>query len=203
MPSCSPPTGGGCAPRAAVGCWARSVRACWLRWFRQRGCVQCLANNADVSQATGHRYLHEGVDVLAEQAPDLHIVLDRCWQEGMTHVVLDGTLIQSDHLACVRENGNGLWFSQKHKAFGSNVQFLSTPDGTPLWVSDGEPGSVPDITAARIHALTACTRPPQTVCPPWATRPTPAPESASTYPSADRKASPNRPSTPTPEPRTP
>lgn len=32
---------------------------------------------------------------------------------------------------------------------------LSAPDGTPLWVSDVEPGSVPDITAARIHALPA------------------------------------------------
>lgn len=26
-------------------------------------------------------------------------------------------------------------------------------DGTPLWVSDVEPGSTPDITAARIHGL--------------------------------------------------
>ncbi|WP_443065055.1 hypothetical protein [Streptomyces sp. NBC_00576] len=35
------------------------------------------------------------------------------------------------------------------------MQFLSAPDGTPLWVSDVEPGSTPDITAARIHALPA------------------------------------------------
>uniref|UniRef100_UPI0021CCC862 transposase family protein n=1 Tax=Streptomyces sp. TRM49041 TaxID=2603216 RepID=UPI0021CCC862 len=51
--------------------------------------------------------------------------------------------------------GNDLWFSQKHKAFGGSIQFLSAPDGTPLWVSDVEPGSTPDITAARIHALPA------------------------------------------------
>ncbi|MDH6127387.1 hypothetical protein P3T39_004362 [Kitasatospora sp. GP82] len=72
----------------------------------------------------------------------------------MTHVILDGTLIESDRLAGVRENGNDLWFSQKqgvrrqhpvsvglgrHPAVGSNV----------------EPGGVPDITAARIHALPA------------------------------------------------
>ncbi|MER5409030.1 transposase family protein [Streptomyces sp. NPDC002769] len=73
----------------------------------------------------------------------------------MAHVILDGTLIKSDRLAGVRENGNDLWFSQKHKAFGGNIQFLSAPDGTPLWVSDVEPGSTPDITAARIHALPA------------------------------------------------
>ncbi|MGW2355221.1 hypothetical protein [Actinacidiphila glaucinigra] len=107
-----------------------------LRWFRERGCVHCLARDAGVSQATGYRYLHEGIDVLAYQAPDLHEVLERCRREGMTHVVLDGTLIESDRVAGVRENGNDLWFSQKHKAFGGNVQFLSAPDGTPLWVSD-------------------------------------------------------------------
>ncbi len=45
----------------------------------------------------------------------------------MTHVILDGTLIASDCLAGVRDNGNDLWFSQKHKAFGGNVQFLSAP----------------------------------------------------------------------------
>lgn len=112
-----------------------------LRWFRERGCVHCLARDAGVSQATGYRYLHEGIDVLADQAPDLHEVLDRCRRDGMTHVILDGTLIESDRVAGVRENGNDLWFSQKHKAFGGNVQFLSAPDGTPLWVSDVEPGS--------------------------------------------------------------
>ncbi|CAL9667630.1 hypothetical protein SUDANB15_07281 [Streptomyces sp. enrichment culture] len=126
-----------------------------LRWFRERGCMHCLARDAGVSQATSYRYLHEGIDVLANQALDLYDVLARCWREGMTHVILDGTLIESDRLAGVRENGNDLWFSQKHKAFGGNIQFLSAPDGTPLWVSDVEPGSVPDITAARIHVLPA------------------------------------------------
>ncbi|MGW2893171.1 transposase family protein [Streptomyces sp. NPDC001212] len=35
------------------------------------------------------------------------------------------------------------------------MQFLCAPGGTPLWVSDAEPGSVPDVTAARIHTLPA------------------------------------------------
>ncbi|WP_340560201.1 transposase family protein [Streptomyces sp. GSL17-111] len=126
-----------------------------LRWFRERGCVHCLARDAGVSQATGYRYLHEGIDVLADQAPDLHEVLEHSQHDGMTHVILDGTLIETDRLTGVRDNGNDLWFSQKNKAFGGNVQFLAAPDGTPLWVSDAEPGSTPDITAARIHALPA------------------------------------------------
>lgn len=46
-----------------------------LRWFRERSCVHCLARDAGVSQTTGYRYLHEGVDILAGRAPDLHEVL--------------------------------------------------------------------------------------------------------------------------------
>ncbi len=41
-----------------------------LRWFREAGCVHCLARNGGISQATGYRYLHEGIDVLATQYPD-------------------------------------------------------------------------------------------------------------------------------------
>jgi hypothetical protein len=96
-----------------------------------------------------------GIDVLAEQPPDLHDVLDHCRHDGMTHVILDGTLIESDRLTGVRGNGNDLWFSRKRKVFGGNVQFPSAPDGTPLWVSGVEPGSTPDITAARNHVLPA------------------------------------------------
>ncbi|MEV0925982.1 transposase family protein [Streptomyces spongiicola] len=126
-----------------------------LRRFRERGCVHCPARDAGVSPATGYPYLHEGIDVLADKAPDLHEVLSRCQREGVTHVTLDGTLIESDRLAGVRDNGNDWWFSRKHEAFGGNIRFLAAPDGTPLWVSDVEPGSTPDITAARIHTLPA------------------------------------------------
>lgn len=47
------------------------------------------------------------------------------------------------------------WYSGKHRSFGANVQFLSAPDGSPLWVSDADPGSTNDITAAREHCLGA------------------------------------------------
>ncbi len=61
-----------------------------LRWFREHGCVHCLARDAGISQATGYRYLHEGIGVLAAQAPGLHEVLYLCLAEGMT--VLSGML---------------------------------------------------------------------------------------------------------------
>jgi len=37
-----------------------------LRWFRERGCVHCLARDVGISQATGYRYLHEGIGILAD-----------------------------------------------------------------------------------------------------------------------------------------
>lgn len=130
-----------------------------LRWFRERGCVHCLARDAGISQATGYRYLHEGIDVLADQAPDLHRVLEECRAKGLGHVVLDGMLVETDRVTGTHVNSQGkqvdTWYSGKHRSFGANVQFLSAPDGTPLWVSDAEPGSTIDITAARLHCLPA------------------------------------------------
>jgi hypothetical protein len=46
-----------------------------------------------MSTATGYRYLHEGIDVLAARAPDLHSALEQGKAAGWSHVVLDGTLI--------------------------------------------------------------------------------------------------------------
>lgn len=40
--------------------------------------VRRARSDAGISQATGYHYLHEGIDILAGQAPDLHKVLDRC-----------------------------------------------------------------------------------------------------------------------------
>ncbi|WP_199442939.1 transposase family protein [Umezawaea beigongshangensis] len=126
-----------------------------LRWFRDRDRIHRLAVDAGISQATGYRYLHEGVDVLADQAPELHDVLKREHDRGLTHVVLDGTPVPCARLAGVTQNGNDLWYSGKGHRFAGNIQFISAPDGTPLWVSDVEPGSFHDMRAARLHALPA------------------------------------------------
>ena len=126
-----------------------------LRWFREAGPVQSLARDAGISQDTGYRYLYEALDVLADQAPDLHRVLRQCRQQGMGHVVLDGTLIACDRVAGTNEAGNDAWYSGKATHFAGNVQFLAAPDCTPLWVFDVEPGSHHDLTCARIHAFPA------------------------------------------------
>lgn len=137
----------------ALGTFAQGVLV--LRWIRDRACVHCLARDFAISQATAYRYLHEGIDVLAAQAPDLHQVLAQAVEHDLGHLILDGTLIRTDRLRGVNTDGADTWYSGKHKAFGANVQFLTGPDGEPLWTSPAEPGSTHDISAARTHALPA------------------------------------------------
>ena len=49
-------------------------------------------------------------------------------------------------------------YSGKAHTHGGNIRAVLAPGGFPLWVCDGEPGSVHDLTAARIHALPALYR---------------------------------------------
>ena len=121
-----------------------------LRWFRADTPMSTLARDAGVSVATGYRYLHEGIDVLAAQAPDLHSALAQGKAAGWSHVTLDGTLIPTDRCRVKNhDTGHDLWFSGKHGAHGGNVQVVCDPDGHPVAVSDVAPGSIHDITAAR------------------------------------------------------
>ncbi|TVZ75581.1 hypothetical protein FB157_15313 [Streptomyces sp. BK340] len=88
---------------------ARSARRyCCCAGSENTTACTAWARDAGISPATSYHYLHEGSGVPAGQAPDLHEVLDLCRAQGMTNVVLDGTLIASDRLAGVRENGNAL-----------------------------------------------------------------------------------------------
>jgi hypothetical protein len=126
-----------------------------LRWFKERTDLRVLARDSRISIATAYRYLHEGIDVIAARAPDLHDVLVRGIGEQWPFVCLDGTLIPTDRCAAANPNGNDAWYSGKHKRHGANVQVLCSPSGYPAWVSAAEPGSTHDITAARAHALPA------------------------------------------------
>lgn len=129
-----------------------------LRWFRDDTRLRMLSKYCGVSTATAYRYLHEGIDVLADQAPDLYDVLNLARTEGWSHVSLDGTLIPTDRVAQRTENGNHLWYSGKHKKPGGNIQVLSDPTGFPFWTSPVEPGSTHNLTAARSHFLGALYR---------------------------------------------
>ena len=140
--------GTGIGARAAS---ARDQAILVLRWFRQDADLKVLAADTRISLATGYRYLHEGIDVLAAQAPALHQVLQAGQAAGWTHVTLDGTLIATDRCRTPHpETGHDLWFSGKHRAHGGNVQVVGDPTGFPVAVSEVEPGSTHDLTAARV-----------------------------------------------------
>jgi len=126
-----------------------------LRWFKDATDIRLLARDAGVSIATGYRYLHEAIDVIAAHCPDLTEVLQRGRREGWAFVCLDGTLISTTRSSAPSERGHDIWYSGKHKRHGANIQVLTGPTGYPEWVSDVEPGSTHDITAARTHAFPA------------------------------------------------
>jgi hypothetical protein len=134
---------------------ARTQAKLVLRWFRDDAPIRQLAFEAALPISTSYRYLHEAIDVIADQAPDLHDVLDRAKREHWSHVTLDGTLIEIDRVNERKENGHHLWYSGKHKTQGGNVQILADPTGFPVWSSEVEPGGTHDITAAREHCLGA------------------------------------------------
>src|SRR3954465_5982608 len=75
--------GTGIGARAA-SCYEQAVLV--LRWFREDTGMPTLACDAGVSVPTGYRYLHEGINVLAAQAPDLHDALEAGTADGWSHV---------------------------------------------------------------------------------------------------------------------
>jgi len=141
----------------ALTCFWEAVLG--LRWFRDRATPEALARDHGISRATAYRYVDEVIAVLAEQAPDLHQALERAQDEGLPHVILDGKIIPCDRCkepaVSVKGEVIDLWYSGKAHAHGGNVQAVCAPDGFPLWVSQAEPGSVHDLTAARAHAFPA------------------------------------------------
>ncbi|MEV4115469.1 transposase family protein [Nonomuraea sp. NPDC049695] len=130
-----------------------------LRWFRGESDIPKLGRDHRVSRATAYRYIAERIDVLAAQAPDLHEALDRAQDDGLAHVILDGTLIPIDRCAeqalSVKGEPIDAWHSGKAHQHAGNLQALSAPSGLPLWIAEVEPGSVHDLTAARAHVLGA------------------------------------------------
>jgi len=125
-----------------------------LRWFVDGTRIAQLAVDNVLSNRTCYRYLHEGIDLLKAQAPDLEQAVAAARTAGHGHLLLDGTLIETD--ACHMPGptkGVDLWWSGKHKRHGGNIQVLSSPAGFPLWTSDVRPGREHDMSCARTHGL--------------------------------------------------
>ena len=137
----------------AATCWTQAVLV--LRWLIDGTDVHLLARDAKVSQATGYRYLHEALEVIAAHAPDLPEVLAAGREAGWAFVALDGTLIETSRSSTRSAAGHDIWYSGKHHHHGGNIQVVTDPTGFPVWTSPVEPGSIHDITCAREHAFPA------------------------------------------------
>lgn len=141
----------------ALSCGKQALFA--LVWFRERRDIALIGRGLGISQATAYRYLDEAIDVLEAHAPDLHETLQRGRDEGWSHVVLDGKVVETDRLGLKTTSKKGVtidaWYSGKTRDFGGNIQAVTRPDGLPVWISEVEPGSVHDLTAARTHVLGA------------------------------------------------
>lgn len=137
----------------AATCWTQAVLV--LRWLKDGTDIALLARDARISQATGYRYLHEAISVIAARLPDLPEVLATGREAGWAFVAIDGTLIETTRSSTKSAAGHDLWYSGKHHTHGGNIQVVTDPTGFPIWVSPVEPGSTHDITSARIHAFPA------------------------------------------------
>ncbi len=143
--------------RRALGCYRQAVLV--LRWFLDGTRLAQLAADNDIGRSTAYRYLHEGIDVLADRAPGLRGALLAARAAGHAHVTVDGTLIRTDRCRApgptVRADRSDrrvdLWWSGKHAAHGGNVQVIAAPDGWPIWTSGVRPGREHDTTALRAH----------------------------------------------------
>jgi hypothetical protein len=144
----------------SLGCFKQAVLV--LRWLLDATKVKQLAVDNALSRSTGYAYLHEGITVLAAQAPGLPSVLLAAKMAGYAHVTIDGTLIETDRCRTPGPTpGVDLWWSGKHDNHGGNVQVITAPDGWPLWTSPVRPGREHDTTALREHGeilplLAAC-----------------------------------------------
>ncbi len=64
-----------------------------VRWFLDAARVSRLATDHRIRVSTAYRYLHEGINALAAQAPDLHTALDHAKQVGISHPSPGGVAI--------------------------------------------------------------------------------------------------------------
>jgi hypothetical protein len=99
----------------ALSCFWEAVLG--LRWFRDGASPEALARDHGISRATAYRYLDEVIAVLAEQAPDLPVALERARDDGLSHVILDGKIISCDRCkeptVSVKGEVIDLWYSGK------------------------------------------------------------------------------------------
>lgn len=116
----------------ALTCWSHAVLV--LRWFRDGTRIAALAADNGIGLATAYRYVHEAIDVLADQAPDLREVIDQAARDGLDCLLLDGTLVSCDRVTDP-DRASDRWYSGKP---GSTVISFRVE-----WTDNVEPETAP------------------------------------------------------------
>lgn len=111
-----------------------------------------LATGFGIGVATAHRYVKEGLQVLAVLAPTLAQAVQAAARKA--YVILDGTVVPIDRVAMAHGRDRP-YFSGKLHAHGVNTQTLADPAGRLLWASPAVPGATNDIKAARDQDILA------------------------------------------------
>jgi len=139
----------------SLTCYQQAVFV--LASYRDDVDIPRLGAGFGLAQSTSYRYVAEGREVIAAEAPELDEALERAVKEGTPYVILDGKVVASDrcHEKKISQKGEEIdrWYSGKKKDFGGNIQALMYPDGIPMWVSYELPGGVHDLAAAREKVL--------------------------------------------------
>jgi hypothetical protein len=81
----------------ALSCFKQAVLV--IRWLLDATRVRQLAVDNAIGKTTAYQRLHQGIDVLAAQAPNLHGALLAAKAAGHSHVNIDGTLVETDRVA--------------------------------------------------------------------------------------------------------
>jgi len=111
-----------------------------------------LGAHFGIGTETARRYVNEGIDALAPQAPTLADAIDASGEER--RLLLDGTLIPLWRCAAVATEANpDPLYNAKHREHGMNVQALTGTSGELVFLGEAHLGSTHDVTAARADGI--------------------------------------------------
>ncbi len=111
-----------------------------------------LGNCFGVSTDTAWRYVNEGIEILAGQAPTLADAISAAGPDR--RLLLDGTLVPTWRCTMLATETNpDPLYSGKHHHHGMNVQGITDAQGELLYLGQARPGATHDLKAARADGI--------------------------------------------------